>query len=98
MAETKTIYRYTIPIDDKPHTIKLHSWPNSNFEAVLGHNINSNHVEFWAEHFLYISEEVFDLTFQVYGTGHAIPREAIYLGTCPRVLGLVFHVYMLDNE
>jgi hypothetical protein len=35
------------------------------------------------------------ITVQFYGTGHDIPDEATYLGTCVTTVGLVWHVYQL---
>jgi hypothetical protein len=51
-------------------------------------------VEFWAEHDP--SAEAVPRVFQVYGTGHPLPPEARYVGTCPRTAdGLVWHLYEL---
>lgn len=96
MAETKTIHRYQVPIDDAPHEFTLTAWPVDHVEAVLANDLFSTYVEFWAES--YGDIEPFVLTFQVFGTGHKIPEDAIYIGTAPRAKGLVFHLYLLDDN
>src|SRR5260370_973455 len=36
--------------------------------------------------------------FQVFGTGHPLPQNARYVGTCPRVSGLVWHLFELVSD
>ena len=77
----RQVFRYTVPVDDQPHVIHLTNG------ATL------DEVEFWAEHVMDAPE--YPATFQVVGTGHPVPDGALYVGTCPRVHGLVWHLYRL---
>lgn len=93
----KTIYRYEVPIDDQPHTFELTGFPlrveaNSRGEGLSG----DWYAEFWAEH--KPEGRRFEMTFQVYGTGHDVPDHAIYHGTTQRRNGLVFHLYELNAK
>jgi hypothetical protein len=85
---SKTIYRYEVPIDDRPHRVHLSNDPVS--VAIVGHD----YMEFWAENDGGRGRE---RTFQVYRTGHIVPDSARYVGTGQRTsLGLVFHLYELE--
>ena len=54
-------------------------------------------VEFWAEHDE--AAQAVRRTFRVFGTGHPLPRNARYVGTCPRTAdGLVWHLYELISD
>jgi hypothetical protein len=50
-------------------------------------------VEFWAE--FTAGAPKTPRRFQVFGTGHPLPPDARHVGTCPRVSGLVWHLYEL---
>lgn len=82
----KTVYRYEVPVDDKPHEIRLHGPYTFRVESR-----DSSTVEFWAEY--HPGHAEIPVVFQVYGTGHQIPDDAIIVGTTQRVNGLVWHLY-----
>ena len=83
----RAMYRYMIPVDDRPHIETLTGDP-----VAVAATADSRGVEFWAEY-----DEQFgksDRAFQVFGTGHPIPDGAVWVGTCPRTdLGLVWHLF-----
>lgn len=97
MAEThapqpKTVLRYEVPIDDKPHTFTLTHSPHK----IAAKRIGATHrVEFWTEHEDRPSTTAAERTFQVFGTGHPIPATARIVGTAERLDGLVWHLYEL---
>ena len=86
MADRR-MFRYEIPIDDRPHTVDLDSDPVA--VAATGSGFG---VEFWAERAgMGLAH---DRTFQVFGTGHLLPDAAKWAGTCPRTEdGFVWHLY-----
>ena len=86
----RQVFRYIVPVDDRPHVINLTGDP-------LYVNVTEmiDEVEFWAEHDMGAPE--YPATFQVFGTGHPLPDDARYVGTCPRVRGLVWYLYRLPN-
>ena len=87
-AQTKTVLRYEVPIDDKPHTFPLTYGPH----AVATKRIGTTHrVEFWTEHEDGLA--AVEMTFQVFGTGQPIPASARLRGTAERLDGLVWHLY-----
>lgn len=54
-------------------------------------------VEFWAEHDSSAPSSL--RVFQVFGTGHPLPPDARYVGTCPRTAdGLVWHLFELVGD
>lgn len=85
---TRRMYRYEVPVDDKPHPFKLGGHPGR-VEAV---GSGATHVvEFWAQH-----HDGYGLTrhFQVFGTGHPVPGDATWRGTTGRTAdGLVWHLF-----
>jgi hypothetical protein len=86
----RKMFRYTVPVDDQPHEFALTSDP----VAVAAPQLES--VEFWAEY-----DERAGRTgrsFQVFGTGHPLPEGARWVGTCPRIHGLVWHLYEIRAE
>lgn len=92
VPDTRRIYRYTVPADDRPHDISLTSSP-----VHVANGATLDEVEFWAEH----ADGAPEVTrsFQVFGTGHLLPGNARYIGTCPRTReGLVWHLYELAGE
>lgn len=85
MSGERRMYRYVVSVDDQPHTVALSHSP----VAVAA--IGAFSVEFWAEH---TEGETVNRAFQVFGTGHPLPGDARWVGTCPRTeAGLVWHLY-----
>jgi hypothetical protein len=90
MTEVKrSMFRYTVPIDDEAHVIPLSHSPVA--VAFTSSGWHDPLVEFWAER----APEV-KRAFRVFGTGHPLPAGAKHVGTCPRTpQGLVFHLFEL---
>lgn len=85
----RKVYRYTIPVDDRPHVVHLTGDP-----LHVANGVTLDEVEFWAEHDGEALE--YPAAFQVVGTGQPLPDGAVYAGTCPRTReGLVWHLYRL---
>ena len=82
---TRTVHRYRVPVDDRPHTIELTSWPRHVASRTHGE------VEFWAESDPRVTPE--PIAFIVIGTGHTVPPGARYVGTALAEFGLVWHLY-----
>lgn len=83
----RRMFRYVIPVDDRPHLVLLTGSP---VHVAGGQTLDE--VEFWAEHVSGAPEVA--RAFQVFGTGHPLPRDARYAGTCPRTPeGIVWHLY-----
>lgn len=84
---TYRIYRYEVPVDDRWHTFKC----GPPLHVACRHH---GFVEFWAHPFEDDADEFVDeLRFRVYGTGHEIPEEALYVGTALTPDGaLVWHL------
>jgi len=92
MADRR-MFRYVVPIDDRPHQFNLTGDPVA--VAAAG----AARVEFWAEH----TDDHTDATattraFQVFGTGQPLPPGARWIGTCPRIGGLVWHLYEVTHD
>ena len=91
MSERK-MYRYVVPVDDQPHEFTLTSDPVAVAAAWSEPPAASAMVaEFWAEHDA--GPRGTGRAFQVFGTGQPLPPEARWVGTCPRIAGLVWHLY-----
>ena len=85
----RQVFRYTVPVDDRPHVIHLTSDP-----LHVANGVTLDEVEFWAEHDMDAPE--YPAAFQVAGTGQPLPDGALYVGTAPRTReGLVWHLYRL---
>ena len=83
---TRHMFRYVVPVDDRPHTIALSHNPVA--VAAAGYTA----VEFWAEHTKGAPQ--IKRAFQVFGTGHPLPDDAQWIGTCPRTDGgFIWHLY-----
>jgi hypothetical protein len=90
----RTIYRHEIPVDDEEHVIEAHGGISGT--GNIKYRGNYAAFEVWAEHDPAKNRA---LTVKVYGTGHEIPENAVYLSTGTRdQYGLVFHLYELMNE
>lgn len=84
----RQVFRYTVPVDDQPHTFDL-----TNDPLHVANGAMLDEVEFWAEHDMDAPE--YPAVFQVVGTGQPLPDGAVHVGTCPRIHGLVWHLYRL---
>lgn len=83
-----TVYRYVVSVDDQTHAVEL-SGPIVHVAART-----MDKVEFWA---LVGNHNPAVRIFQVFGTGHSIPRQANYVGTA--LAGpLVWHLFELSTS
>jgi hypothetical protein len=80
----RQMHRYAVPVDDQRHRFSLTCSP----VAVAAADIDR--VEFWAED---TDDAGMIRAFQVFGTGHPLPADARWVGTCQRISGLVWHLY-----
>ena len=87
----RMIFRYTVPVDDQAWTFDLTGDP-----VHVANGITLDEVDFWAERT--IGAAATARRFQVFGTGHPLPENARYVGTCPRMSGLVWHLYELVSD
>jgi len=85
------MFRYEVPVDDRPHVLTLTGDP-----VAVAASPGLQYVEFWAEHD--DSAGRTDRAFRVFGTGQPLPPGARWAGTCPRVSGLVWHLYEISPE
>lgn len=85
----RQMFRYTVPVDDRWHEIPAAG------PVVAVATDGDDTVEFWAEDAGPLSRSL--RYFRVFGTGHPLPANARWVGTCPRTLsGLVWHLYEGD--
>ena len=85
------MFRYTVPVDDRSWAFDLTSDP-----VHVANGITLDEVDFWAEHAEHAGR--CDRVFQVFGTGQPLPADARWVGTCPRIAGLVWHLYERDVD
>lgn len=86
-AGIRQVFRYTVPVDGQPHLVLLTGSP-----VAVANGPVPDEVEFWAEHVSGAPEAA--RAFQVFGTGHPLPPDARYAGTCPRTPeGVAWHLY-----
>jgi len=90
-APLRRMFRYTIPVDDRSHIIHLTGDP-----LHVANGITLDEVEFWAEYADGTPGKA--RQFRVFGTGQPLPLDARWVGTCPRVSGLVWHLYELVSD
>lgn len=93
----KRIFKYTVPIDDKPHRIPVGKVLH------VAHGDLMGEVRVWVEHTINLSggimnDDAIDRYIQVFGTGQEIPDVADleYLGTALTPINtvpLVWHAY-----
>lgn len=86
MNAVRAMYRYEVPIDDAAHLIPLSHNP-----VAVAAQTAAFTVEFWAEHT--DSAPLVNRAFQVFGTGHPLPQNAKWIGTCQRTEGFIWHLY-----
>lgn len=88
----RRMFRYTVPAGNVTWTFELTGDP-----VHVASNFLPGVVEFWAEHD--DDAPAVARTFQVFGTGHPLPENAHYVGTCPRTPeGLVWHLYEIVSD
>jgi len=90
-APVRRMFRYTVPVDDTAWTFDLTSDP-----VHVANGSTLDEVEFWAE----FTDDAprTERYFQVFGTGHPLPANARWVGTCPRVSGLVWHLFEIVSD
>lgn len=94
---TRRMFRYVVPVDDQAHGFGLQGDPVA-VAASPATVADPGSVEFWAEH-ITPHGHLMVRSFRVFGTGQMLPRNARWVGTCPRtVLGLVWHLYEMDGD
>ncbi|WP_181785087.1 DUF7352 domain-containing protein [Streptomyces phytophilus] len=93
----RRMLRHWLLVNDKPTRIETGGPVVRAAAGRLGIGPNAQHiVEFWAEGSLETDGTV--RTFQVLGTGHALPDGAQWRGTTARTPeGLVWHLYELPT-
>ena len=85
----RRMFRYVVPADDEPHVIRLTHSPVAVAAVMSAFSVTG--VEFWAEHTEGAPQA--RRAFQVFGTGHPLPEDAKWTGTCDRTPGgLVLHL------
>lgn len=87
----RRMFRYTIPVDDQVWAFDLAGDP-----VHVGSGATLDEVDFWAEYAEGAPRRA--RRFQVFGTGHPLPANARWVGTCPRMSGLVWHLYELVSD
>jgi hypothetical protein len=86
------MYRYEVPLDDQPHTFKVLTVRHVAARWLNDDGLRRPVIEFWAEHD--IAAVTVERQFQAYGTGHELPDDARWVGTCDRdPHGYVWHLY-----
>lgn len=85
----RSVYRYEVPIDGQRHSFELIGDPLA--VAMVPTATRQAVVEFWSE--FEDERSVKTRWFQVFGTGQAIPDDAVWRGTTARLNGLVWHLY-----
>jgi len=85
-----TVYRYTVPVDDRWHTLDL-TGPIVHVDCR-----RPDLVEVWA---LAGAEPERPRTLRVFGTGHPLPDDVTYVGTALAAGGaLVWHLFESGAE
>lgn len=99
----RRMYRYEVPIDDQEYSHKLTD-PIRRVEYRESLLPSTRYgdvpiMEFWAEYDDEHESHVVARTFQVFGTGHPLPDNAVWVGTASRESNydLVFHLYELAS-
>lgn len=88
----KRVFKHVIPVDDEwheRHTGEILHVDHQETERGWG----TDAVTFWFEN--RGDDYTHTRAFRVFGTGHPVPDEARYEGTCIGVRGLVWHLYSL---
>lgn len=94
----RTVWRYTIPVDDQVHELVIPVDPDRNDGIVHVAARTPDEVEVWAvvrgsawsEH-----TPAPTLRVTVTGTGHPVPSGAVYIGTAVAPAGLVWHLWRM---
>lgn len=84
----RRVFRFVVPVDDRAHSHKLSSEP---LKVARGYQAQEV-VEFWVED--RDGAPTVERWFQVFGTGHVLPDDARWVGSCERSPdGLVWHLF-----
>jgi hypothetical protein len=85
----KRVYKYQVPVNDRLAVIHMHKGARI---LHVSDNGDISNVYFWAE--IDTSAEAMEPRFfQLFGTGHAIPDTAKWIGTTTTSSLLVWHLY-----
>jgi hypothetical protein len=85
------MFRYTVPVDDQARAFDLTGDP-----VHVAGGITLDEVDFWAEFTDGAPRRA--RRFRVFGIGQPLPGNARWAGTCPRVSGLVWHLYEIAGD
>lgn len=85
----KTIWKYKIPINDDIHEIRI---PLNAKILKVDHQDNPQIIVMWAE----VTDNAPRIIkhYRVFGTGHEIPNDSLWMGTC-QIGKFVWHLYEL---
>ena len=89
---SKSIWKYELPINDRPHRL-----PAKLMHSAMTWEGNEYGVTVWCEVIPSDIDDELHHYFQVFGTGHAIPRDAVYMGIV-RDGSFVWHIYDVTRE
>lgn len=91
-ARTQRMLRFEVPVDDE-----IHQLPADIYSVLAVAAPRVDVVEFWSSDRSGRPWEP-KAWFRVVGTGQTVPESWRYLGTAPRVQGLVWHLFATDSE
>ena len=88
----RTIWKYTVPVDDEAHTFEI---PSLNHDVVhVGSTQGIEKVDFWVE--VETDVRTISRSFTVVGTGHKVPKAGTVRGSVVVADGrLVWHLVEL---
>lgn len=88
----RRMFRYSVPVTGSPVHVDLTGDP-----VAVGMLEGDRGVEFWVEDD--DAKPRVSRVFTIAGTGHAIPDNAVYVGTAPRgASGLVWHLFEVKDS
>lgn len=92
MGTERRVFKHTIPVDDRDHTVPM-GWTAEPLAVVVG---AANEVLFWFEDHGGVSV---GKTFRIFGTGHPVPRGYLHRGTAMHgPSGLVWHLFERPSD
>lgn len=89
MSRPKKVFKYSLPVEDGPHTLTV-----PEYCAPVHVAMQHNRITIWAE--VFPDNPMVERVFFVHGTGHSINADHDHVGT---VLdgSFVWHVYEADS-